>query len=238
MTSIQDYSMIILFVVYGLTFFVMAGVLWFRLEQTARIGIAGPMVTLVAFAVLHGISDIVDVVLRLPGYNASPTGSIAAVRMVFLVASFLFLAVYGALGLIRDDSVRRSVFVMGMVGLVGIVAAVTALFAEGAAAGSIADAERATRLYIALPGGLLAALALYRAGQTCGKLGMRQCREGSIVAAAGMVAYAIFAGGIATGYPEPLRLIGLPIQLYRMGSAAVLTVGIAWMLDRMSIGGK
>lgn len=238
MTTVADYGMIVLFTVYAITFFVMAAVTWRRLEQTARIGIAAPMAMLVVFAVLHGLSDVVDVLLRLPGTESSPVGALAAIRLVLLVASFVFLFVYGLLALIDDESIRRTVFLLGMIALIAAMGALTALFAEDVPAGSIGAVERTIRLFVALPGGLLASAALIRAGEICGRLGAGQCQMGARIAAAGMAAYAIFAGAFATGYPVALRLAGIPIQAYRMTAAMVVTVGLAWMLERMALSGK
>ncbi len=235
MKMMGDYAMVALFVVYGVTFFVMAFVVWRRLEQTSRMGIAAPMFLLVVFAVLHGSSDIVDVFLRLPGADASPISGLAAIRMVLLLASFVFLFMYGLAGLFDDVQVMRTISLLGTLAMFGALSGLTALFAEGAAAGSILEVERATRLFVALPGGLLAAAALFRASRVCGRLGIERCQRGARLAAAGMTAYAIFAGAFATGYPQSLRLLGLPIQAYRMSAALVVTLGLVMMLDRMSL---
>lgn len=236
MVSSENWGMAVLFMVYAAVFFIMAGITWRRLEQTARVGIVAPMVMLVVFAVIHGFSDVIDAVLRMPGMDSSPTGALAAVRITLLLTSFVFLFIYGLAALVDDMAMFRLIFILGVVGMVGMVAGITALFAEGSAAGSIADAEKATRLFLALPGGLLAAAALWRSGERCGALGMEQCQKGARLASVAMASYAIFAGAFATGYPQANRLLGLPIQAHRMVAAMAITIGLAWMLERMSLG--
>lgn len=231
----HDYAMVVLFLAYAFTFFIMSWIVWTQTEQTARIGLTAHMVNFVAFALIHGASDLVDAYLRIPGVNVSPTGPAAAVRLSLLALSFVFLLLFGVVSLVESPAALRAIRLMGMIAGAGTAAALVALFAEGAASGSVADAERAIRLYVALPGGLLSAYALWRTGDRCGRLGMDQCRQGSFIAAAALVAYAVFAGAIATGYPQVLRLFGLPIQVYRMSAGVVLTVGLTIMLERLSI---
>lgn len=228
--------MLVLFAAYAFVFYVIAAVTWRGISRTARAGLVAPLMILVVFAIVHGSADIMDVVLRLPNANPSPTGGVAAIRIVLLGSSFILLLVYGVVGLVDNTAVRRSILLIGLIGAVGIAAAIAGLFAEGAQAGSIAASERATRLFIALPAGLLSALALVRVSRQCDVLGLVDCRRGALVAAAGMAAYAVFAGAFATGYPQAYRLFGLPIQAYRMGAAIVIAVGLTMMLERMSVG--
>jgi hypothetical protein len=230
----QD-SMLVLFAAYALVFYVIAAVTWRGIAGTARGGLVAPLMMLVAFAIVHGSADVMDVALRLPGSNPSPTGGIAAIRIVLLGSSFILLLMYGVIGLVDGASARRTILLLGLVGAVGIAAAIAGLFAEGARAGSIAASERATRLFIALPAGLLSAVALYRVSRQCDLLGLVDCRRGARVAAAGMAAYAVFAGAFATGYPQAYRLFGLPIQAYRMGAAIVIAIGLTMMLERMAL---
>lgn len=237
MGALAQDSMLVLFAAYALVFYIIAAVTWRGIAKTARAGLVAPLMILVVFAVVHGSADVMDVVLRLPGANPSPTGGAAAIRIVLLGSSFILLLVYGVVGLVDSTSVRRSILLLGLLGAVGIAAAIAGLFAEGAQAGSIAASERATRLFIALPAGLLSAVALARVSRQCAVLGLVDCRRGALVASAGMAAYAVFAGAFATGYPQAYRLFGLPIQAYRMGAAIVLAIGLTIMLERMSVKG-
>lgn len=236
--DMSSMGMSVLFASYATVFFFMAGITWRSMEKTAKVGIVAPLVMLVVFAVVHGFSDVIDAIMRFPGVDSSPTGALAAVRITLLAASFVFLLIYGLASLIDDMAIFRVIVILGLVGMVGMVAGIAALFAEGAAAGSVASAERATRLFLALPSGMLAAAALFRSGRRCGALGMEHCERGARLAAVSMAAYAVFAGAFATGYPQAYRLLGLPIQAHRMLAAVALTVGLAWMLERMSLSGE
>lgn len=230
-----DWPLVIIFLIYGSTFIVMAGVIWSHTQRTAKLGFAGSMYLLALFAATHGISDLVDVVLRLPGVDADPTGPVAAVRLAMLVTSFLFLLLYGISTLVEDTAIYHLVLALGSLAAVALVAGLVALYAEGVSVGTISHVEAAVRRFVGLPGGLLSSLGLLRISNRCSRVGLRQCRDGSRLAAFGMVAYAILAGAVATGYPQSIAVLGMPIQLHRMAAAIVLTIGCAWMLRALEV---
>lgn len=231
----SDMFMFIVFIVYGATFLVMAAVLWLGVRHTTRLGIASQLPVLAFFALTHGASDLVDAVLRTPYVDASPLGPVAAIRLVLLAISFIFLLVFGILMLIEDERLRRNIFALGVLAVIGAASGLAALFAQETDAASIQQVERAIRLLFGLPGGLLSAAGLYRVHRRCACIGVRQCGTGALVAAGGMAAYAIMAGALATGYPTPLFILGLPIQLHRMAAAVVLTIGCVMMIRSLEL---
>jgi hypothetical protein len=231
----SDSLLIGVYTVYAGAFFVMAITIMAFTERTARLGAAAKMPLLAAFALTHGVSDAVDLALRLPDATSSATGGLAAVRIFFLVVSFLLLIAFGASMLIDDKKTLRIVGSVGSVAALGVIAALVAVYAEGITEGSIAAFERAARIWLGLPGGLLAAGGLMVVSRKCAILGLSGCGRGSQTAAAGMLAYAILAGAIATGYPGPHLLLGLPIQVFRMIAAVVLTTGCVMLLRHLDI---
>lgn len=228
--SAADTKLIIIFIIYGGAFLVMAGVLWAGIERTAKLGIASRLNILIVFAVVHGVSDLIDAALRIPGVPASPTGPVAAIRLMLLALSFLALLWFGLAILIEDRKAFRTLVLFGVLASIGLAAGLAALFAEGASLGSVQGAERTSRLLLGLPGGALSAIGFLKVSRRCGILGLGGCARGSMIAAVGMGAYAILAGAVATGYPQAVLVLGLPIQLHRMMAAITITVGCVMML--------
>jgi len=233
--SVHDVQLIVIFLLYGGAFLVMAWMLWAGIERTAKLGIAAHLNILIFFALIHGVSDLVDAVLRVPGVPASPDGPVAAIRLVLLALSFVALLWFGAAVLIDDRRAFQAFMALGILASVGVAAGLAALFADRAAVDSVQTAERAARLVLGLPGGLLAALAFLKVSRRCNLLGLEQCSQGALVAAVSMAVYAIFAGAVATGYPQAVFILGLPVQLYRMMAAITITVGCVVMLRGLAL---
>ncbi len=233
--NVGDAMMIAIFLIYGGAFLVMAGALWAGIERTAKLGIASHLGILIVFGVTHGLSDLVDAVLRVPGIPADPTGPLAAVRLTLLALSFLALLWFGLSVLIEDRASFRSFVYLGLIASVALAAGLAALFAEEASLGSVQGAERAARLLLGLPGGLLSAVAFGKVAARSRLLGLERCFAGASVAAVGMAAYAVLAGGVATGYPDVVRVLGLPVQMHRMMGAITITAGCMMMLRGLAV---
>lgn len=229
----SKWGLITVFIIYGGSFLVMAWVLWRHIQRTSRAGVTSRLNFLALFALTHGVSDLLDAVLRFPGVDPDPSGPIAIVRLTLLVVSFLFLLLFGLVVIVDDSGLQKMIVGFGMLAVAGMVAGLTALFLADSTAGSFAATEKATRLLVGLPGAALSAVAFIKIGRICTRLGLHHCANGAKLAAFGMAAYGILAGGVATGYPNAVMVVGLPIQLHRMAAAVVLTIGCVWMLQKL-----
>lgn len=234
--AFSSMSLAVINFIYGASFMVMAVMLWVWLERTGKLGIAARLNLLAAFGIAHGLSDITDAALRLPGVDTDPGGPVAAARFALLAISFVFLLWFGATGVIDDSRLQRVIVAFGILGLSAMTAGVAALYAQGLSGGSLQSVERAIRLFLGVPGGVLSAIAFLRVATRCTLLGFRDCALGGKIAALGMGAYTFFAGVMATGYPNSLLVAGLPVQLHRMAAALVLTFGALMMLQRLEVG--
>ncbi len=229
----SQWGLIAVFIIYGGSFLVMAWVLWQHIRRTAGVGVTSRLNFLALFALTHGLSDLMDAALRFPGVDPDPSGPAAVIRLTLLVVSFLFLLLFGLVVTVDDVGLQRVIIGFGTLAVAGMVAGLAALFLADSTADSFAATEKATRLLVGLPGAALSAVALVRISRICSRLGLHHCATGARVAAFGMAAYGILAGGVATGYPQAVMVLGLPIQLHRMAAAVVLTVGCVWMLQKL-----
>lgn len=234
-----DFAIFVVYAIYGSSFLVMAVVVWKRLERTARMGLVKPLTGLIVFAAFHGFGDLVEVVLRVPGFPAQYVIPFRALKIALISASFISLLLFGVSSFVRSRRLMRLVLSVGVVGLVGVTATIVAIWTQAANAGDSTKAvEIAVRHLIAVPAAVLSAAAFFRVAVLCRRLGMRQSAFGAIVAGAFMAVYAVLAGVFVSGSSQPYILFGLPIQVYRMTAAIGITIGVAWMLERMTIGAR
>lgn len=229
-------------IVYGMTFLVMAGALFFYWERTAKLGVAGRFLLLAIFAVTHGAADLVTATLGLP-YAYGGVEALAAIRLLLLTVSFLFLLQFGFSLLIDDRQLYRAVLGFGALGVLGMIAGLVVVYSSQPEA--VGAVERLSRLLVGLPGALLAALGLLRVAGRCHRLALEGCRNDARWAAIAMATYGLLAGGIfyrpglplvgSSGRPNAFEILGLPIQFYRMLAAVALTVACLRFLSRFRI---
>lgn len=231
-----DTALLIIYTVYGASFLVMSAAIWSHVGKTAKLGIASRLQLLAVFGVLHGVGDLTDVALRLPAPAlAGIHSALEVVRLLLLTLSFLVLLQFGLAMVIPNEGQYRRVLRYGGLGAGALVVALLAVYLEGPDEETIFAAERVSRLVIGLPGGLLATYGFARIARGCARLGAYGCGSGAMVATVGMGFYAVLAGAIATVHPTTFEILGLPIQLYRMIAAIVLTIGCIEMLRRMEL---
>lgn len=233
--SFREVGLLVVYAVYGGAWLVTGIALWLYGERTARLGVAAHLRLLSLFAIVHGLSDVVDIGLRLPGVTPTPTSALGAIRLALLAASFILLLQFGLAITIRDPRIYRSVITLGLFGLIGLAAGLLALYAEGPSALEIGAVERAIRLLIGLPGALLGGYGFYMLSRRCRALNMRECARDTLTAAVCLATYGVLAGAITSGYPTPTVILGLPIQFYRMLAAIGLTVACISLLKRLQV---
>ena len=233
--NLADMGMIVLFTVYGGTWIVMGVLLWLGSERTAKLGIASDLRLLSLYAIVHGASDVIDVLLRLPGVQATPTSPLAAVRLALLTASFIILLQFGLAITIEDERVYKAIIALGALAIIGLGSGLVALYAGGATQTSVSAVEATTRHVVGLPGALLAAVGFFRLSRKCNRLNMAGCAHDSMGAAVSLAAYGILAGAVTSGYPIPTVILGLPVQFYRMLAAIGLAVSCLSLLRRFEV---
>lgn len=206
------------FFVYGLSFLLVAAVC-FSMHRHGQSPL--PWRWLALFGLLHGLNEWADLLTLICG----DTHGYVILRLGFVVSSFVCLLEFGRLGLIvlGHRVPRRWVY--------GPLLLVVAL---GGFAG-LAETHALARYALGLPGGLLAAWTLARAG----KRPSVECHASALrVAAVVMGSYALATGLIvspAQFFPASLlnttsfaAAVGIPIQLVR----GALACALAWAVWR------
>ena len=205
-----------IFFVYGLAF-ILLGVVCFATHY--RKTTTFPLRWLGLFGFSHGINEWLDMLVISQGDGIM----FSALRLLMMGVSFVFLLEFGRAGLlaVTGRTVGRWIYLP-------LLAAVWL-----SRSGSFTGLNVMMRYCFGLTGGLLAALALYRASQ--GKAVVGHIRKFEAVM---MALYALAAGAIvpkASFFPASLinhesflEATGIPVQLVRGLLAALLAVGI-WL---------
>ncbi|QQO54532.1 MAG: hypothetical protein N838_15480 [Thiohalocapsa sp. PB-PSB1] len=203
--------------VYGLAFFLLGAAC---LSMRARAFLQLPWGWLAAFAFSHGSAEWLD--LAALGFGRNQT--LSAIKIVLIIASFVFLFQFALAGLAQ----RRTQRVLGY----AVLGVALSLVAVAASTGGLTLLEISARWLLGLPGGLLAAVAIDRTRASS------QAGSGPwlVVLAAFTMLYAVLTGAIAPTadfFPVQvlndqhfLQLTGVPVQVFRAFAAVVMAIAL------------
>lgn len=222
--------MIVVYWVYVTTFLVMGAYVWYRVERTSRLGMVAPLFSLIMFAFTHALADAMPLIAHYRPEVTVEATEFVLVSNILEAVSFVFLLIFGVASFAEGTVKTRAVYVIGLLGMLGVIVGV--VLTSGDDPGQL---ELAVHAFIGVPAGILATSALARAAYRCHILGVRHGRNGAIIAAAGMSLYTVFALVQPAVLPGLTRMAGVPVQTHRAFAAIVVTVGVGWMLERLSV---
>ncbi|QQS55157.1 MAG: diguanylate cyclase [Candidatus Competibacteraceae bacterium] len=212
--SIFSANLDYVFFLYGLSFVLLGTMAVMPGDRDSAL----PWRWLAAFGFLHGLNEWLDLLAL--SWADSP--EFQSVRLAVLVVSFPPLLEFG-----RRGTSERSVLFgwRGWLGLAGLVAL-------GALSGGANGFNAACRYAFGLPGGVLAAVALWRAS----RLEVNERRFGLWLAAGSLLVYGVLVGlapPAAPFFPASwlnqdhfLTTAGFPVQLPRMACALGALAGV------------
>lgn len=90
----------VVFFFYGLAFFTMGLAVWLESRRASEIRLAGAMVYLAGFGLIHGLHEWFDMFIRLGKFDDLSPGQLLlfnGIRLGELVLSFALLVVFGIL---------------------------------------------------------------------------------------------------------------------------------------------
>ena len=225
MTALVREPLFYVYFLYGLSFFVMAGLVISGVTRASSLTLVSPFSMLAAFGFTHGTTEMIDWVRFIREMLGLPENTWLLYTSQFvLILSFVLLLQFGVNLLTYKNSQNKypraipsillfvfldSMYFLGIFDIrqVGLIA----------------------RYSFGFAGSALSALALFRLNNTMKPLGNKKLSRGLIVLAVSLAAYAIFGGLIVT------PLIGLPIQLARAVCALVIAVASMSILEIFKI---
>jgi diguanylate cyclase (GGDEF)-like protein len=207
------------FFLYGLAFLLLgAACLTVRSVAFPRL----PWGWLASFAFVHGASEWLDLILL----SFERNQNLLAIKTIAMIASFAFLLQFALSGFHQLNKRSSLGFTLA--------ALLLSLVASAGAWGGLLWFDVAARYLLGLPGGLLAAMLIYRA--------RRSSRAGArpwlLALAAMMALYALLAGAVVPpsdlflsqlmDYPRFLEITGIPVQVCRALVASAMAV-VLWI---------
>ncbi|MCX5679993.1 MAG: ATP-binding protein [Candidatus Omnitrophica bacterium] len=229
--------MLIILFFYGLAFILMGVVIFSMPKRNDFLGIADDLWLIGLFGISHGVNEWIDLFIlwRVP----INIGILKISGGILLPISFLFLVAFG--GRVISKRIKQLGY------LKDAWIAVFAIWAlSSAASNSIQIAGIFARYLICLPGIIISVLGLSIATKGCRDSGTpKTICVSTQIAIAALLLYGIFSGFItpkADFFPASLinydnftEYIGVPVQLFRMIIAIVLTISffcITGLFDR------
>ena len=234
-----DQLLIFVYFIYGLAFFGMGLTLALESERSPTLAQARLIRPLAGFGMVHGTHEWLESYLLLSQVgNVQLPEWLPWVRLAFLVVSFLFLMFYGVLTLLQDPLQKMTNSYPGLVvlGIYTIGILISAIVTYHSLRPSwVPVLDGMTRYLLAVPGGILAAMAL----RTEAAAARRQKQDDMKVyltwAAVGFGLYSLTQVFVAPLVMFPANIInsasfrsftGFPIQIVRTLAAVTITISI------------
>jgi hypothetical protein len=209
-----------IYLIYGLSFLVMAYRIAGGMKRATSIALVSSFFMLVLFGVAHGIAEIIDWIRFINKTLGNPENPVLFYASQFLlISSFVFLLQFG-INLMTYKSARKGVFR-------AIPAVLFAVFAVVLVALGISDIPTIGligRYSFGFIGAAVSSIMLFRLGITMKALGDRKLVQGLNLAAIGFACYAVFGGLIIA------PVIGLPVQLFRAICALTISIASSFIL--------
>ncbi len=238
-TADLNFNIFFVFFIYGLAFFSMGLALMLEAGRSPFLAEARPLRTLAFFGLVHGSHEWLEVLLIVRGWLGLQTAPVlAGVRLFLLVVSFAALFYYGlqVLGSVQGR-LPASIAAIGpsLLILYFILLVATSLNHLSNYFDRLQHADALARYLIAIPGALLAALALYRQAQQAHSASRLPLYSSLRLSALGLGLY-----GLSQAIVTPVDLFpgnvlnstlflawtGIPVQAIRALLAVVVTVGM------------
>jgi signal transduction histidine kinase len=232
-------NILIIYFFYGLAFFSMGLAMLLESRRSPLLAEASVLTPLAMFGLVHGAHEWLELMIKLMGQMgiAIPT-YLPWVRLGFLVFSFLSLIVF-ALQVMGPQEGRLTPqnLYLGMALLGGYIVLVvaTSLTQQSRSAQWLSHADVLSRYVLAVPGALLAGLALGQQARQANAQGRTKLARSFQLAAWGFGIYCLTQIFVPTVDLFPARylnteifttLIGVPIQAIRVALAILITYGL------------
>jgi len=238
MLTVAQVNLILVFFIYGLAFFSMGLVLLLEAGRAPFLAEARVLLPLALFGFAHGLHEWLEMVLQLGDWLGFQSPALLAwLRLVILVLSFSSLIAFGLLSLRPQGHFSRAgvYAVLGFFSLYFILVVLVYLNYQTNPGDWMRHADVLARYFLAVPGAVLAALALSRQASQAQAQHRRRVARSLWWAAAGFVVYGItqFFVPVLDIFPAYLinatvfyNLFGVPIQALRAGVAIVITISL------------
>lgn len=225
-------NLVIVFFIYGLSFFFVALAILFSFRSLRTIGLADAFLYLLLFSLIHGTVEWIDMYRQymLLLYNSDISGTLLHIRFYLLAASFYFLLLFG-LKATAKTGLNTKIYVFMNVAFSLFVLSIAV---SGLVNTNMKELDSGVRYLLGFPAALLAGIAFYRLShneyrETLPKDHTWYFKCSSYI----FILYSVFTGLIApkSGFlfasafnqDSFLEYTGIPIQVLRTLSAFLIS---------------
>jgi signal transduction histidine kinase len=230
-------NIILVYFLYGLSFFVMGLAILLESGHSSKLDFARALRPLIWFGIIHGCHEWLEMflIMRSQISGSSNPSWVLPVRLIALAISFLFLIAFGARLITGLE--KRSLYIgmllvitaIWVIGLLGVI------FNQSTSQTRTVAADVYTRYALAIPGAALTVFGLTLQRRRFINIGMPGIGRDVSLAA---VAFGLY--GIAQLFATPsiifpsgfinadlfMRMFGFPVQVFRAGCATMAAVFI------------
>lgn len=239
MAGLLSFDLIIVFFFYGLAFFCMGLLIALEAGRSPLLGEARALWFLAAFGLLHGAHEWLEMSIEIGiWFDLGVSPSLPWIRVVLLAVSFSALVAYALYMLYVQNKSLMRVYVGVGIGLLGVyllLTIATGLFISQSTGHWLAHSDVYARYTLAVPGGILAAIALSRQARQSEAEEQRSLRLSLLLTATSFAIY-----GLTQVFVTPLdffpantinaavfhEIAGFPVQLVRALVATIGTIGL------------
>lgn len=246
MSEIIQLNVVLLYFVYGLSFYTMGVAIALQYRSYSSIRMAYSLSLLAAFALLHGLSEWGSVFIpaKVPDFGDFPLWKLVAIQRMLQSVSYFFLFIFGA-KLIADSRNRgfywwiilpTAAFVAWLVYFSRFIY----LVGSGELIEWLVYSEYWSRYLLAFPAGVVTAYGLYLQLPEVQKISNKSVLINLRAATVAFSLFALFSGLVVPhefGWlgkvinADKFRFVtGLPIELFRTATALLATWAITGML--------
>ena len=236
-------NIVVVYFFYGLAFFIMGLVVWLESNRTSEFHIARVFSLLAGFGIIHGLHEWFEMFQKISQSGSADLPSWLlndTVRLIHLVASFLFLIVFGVILLFsthqKDGRERKAALIAaGILFAIWLVSVlVTRWVYQPDQAEFITSADVLSRYVLGIPGALLAAWAIVLEQRSIGRKNRVRFGRDLQWAAWALILYGV-VGQIFVPesflFPSTiinaelfLKTFGMPIQFFRATEAVLMAI--------------
>jgi len=254
MADFFEHNLVVVYFFYGLAFFSMGLAIWLASARfrTSELRLAGPLLFLAGFGVVHGLQEWHEMfhLLEMRGGSNIPGWLLLPeVRVLHLVLSFALLVYFGIRLLFanRNNPHGNRYALLGAAAFVGLWAlsvAVTWLLDRPERLPMLDAADVLARYALAIPGALIAAWAIWLEQGSFKRRGMEGFGRALLWAAVALGLYGLSQLFTPPSFLFPstainsesfVALFGLPIQVVRAALAALMALSIIRALNVFEI---
>ncbi len=231
--SSAQLGFILIYFIYGLSFFTMGISLLLEAWRSSSISERQVLVPLAVFGLMHGAHEWIEIVFLQGVWLKTPfPASLDWLRVTWLAASFVPLILFGVLSL---DGEHHKLRILAVLAFPVVFLILAAYQGHTNSANLVHRVDALARYVLALPGGVVAAFALYKRSRRMDSENRRALSNAFLWSALGFGLY-----GLTQIFVTPLtmfpasyinsaafsKLFGFPIQVVRASTALWITLNL------------